>query len=92
MGQANNWILLAIVNGIRILIQYGAGQYKLGIVVGITLIIVAVIAKSLGCILPMLAKKLKLDPAIMASPLITTIVDTCSVFVYFNLAVIFFAL
>ena len=46
-----------------------------------------IIAKLLGCILPMTAKKLKLDPAIMASPIITTIVDACSVFLYFNIAV-----
>ena len=83
---------LAIVNCIRIFIQYGIGQYKLGLVVGLTLIIVAILSKSLGCILPMLAKKLKMDPAIMASPLITTIVDTCSVLVYFNLAVIILGL
>ncbi len=79
---------LALINAIRIFIQYDIGQTKLAVVVGLTLIIVAMLAKSLGCILPMLAKKLKLDPAIMASPLITTIVDTCSVLVYFNLAVL----
>ena len=46
------------------------------------------LAKLLGCILPMLAKKVKLDPAIMAAPLITTIVDTCSVLIYFSIAVV----
>lgn len=81
-------IILALTNTLRVIIQYGIGQIKLALVVGLTLVIVTVLAKSLGCILPMLAKKLKLDPAIMASPLITTIVDTCSVLVYFNLAVI----
>ena len=40
----------------------------------------------MGCVLPMLAKKLKLDPAIMASPLITTVVDLCSMLVYFSIA------
>ena len=40
----------------------------------------------IGCMLPIVAKKCKLDPAIMASPLITTIVDACSIFVYFNVA------
>ena len=44
-------------------------------------------AKLLGGILPILAKKLKLDPAIMASPLITTIVDSASVFAFFSVAV-----
>lgn len=85
-------ITLALINGFRIFIQYGQSQMELAIVVGLTLILVAMLAKSLGCILPMFAKKLKLDPAIMASPLITTIVDTCSVLVYFNLAVIILGL
>ena len=85
-------VILAIVNTFRIFIQYGFDQSKLAIVVGLTLILVVILAKSLGCILPMLAKKLKLDPAIMASPLITTIVDSCSVYVYFQLAVLIFGL
>lgn len=85
-------IVLALVNTLRIFIQYGFDQTKLALVVGLTLVLVVVLAKSLGCILPMLAKKLKMDPAIMASPLITTIVDSCSVFVYFQLAVMIFGL
>lgn len=79
-------IILAIINAIRIFIQYR--NFKLSIVIGITLIVTAMVAKSLGCIMPMLAKKLKLDPALMASPLITTIVDTCSVLVFFNVAIL----
>ncbi len=85
-------IVLALVNTLRIFIQYGFDQTKLALVVGLTLVLVVILAKSLGCILPMLAKKLKMDPAIMASPLITTIVDSCSVFVYFQLAVMIFGL
>ena len=83
---------LALVNTVRVFIQYGFGQGKLALVVGLTLMLVVMLAKSLGCILPMIAKKLKLDPAIMASPLITTVVDTCSVLVYFQLAVLIFGL
>ena len=79
-------VILAVVNGIRILVQYQ--NLQLAFVVGVTLVITAMIAKSLGCILPILAKKLRLDPAIMAAPLITTIVDTCSVLVFFNVAVL----
>ncbi len=45
-----------------------------------------IISKAIGCVLPMLAKKLKLDPALMAAPLITTIVDTCSLLILFLLA------
>lgn len=78
-------IILACVNGIRIIMQYH--DLQLAYVIGITLVITVIISKSLGCILPILAKKLKLDPAIMAAPLITTIVDTCSVLVFFNVAV-----
>ena len=78
-------LVLAIVNGIRIMIQYN--DFMLSIVLGLTLIATVILAKLLGCILPMLAKKLKLDPAIMASPLITTIVDTCSILIYFAIAV-----
>ena len=78
-------LVLAFVNGIRIMIQYN--DFMLAIVLGLTLIATVILAKLLGCILPMLAKKLKLDPAIMASPLITTIVDTCSILIYFAIAV-----
>lgn len=82
--------LLAVVTILRVYIQYsgnyGTQALQIGIVVGITLVVTAVIAKTMGCILPMLAKRLKIDPAIMASPLITTIVDLCSIFVFFQIA------
>ena len=78
-------LILAICNGIRIYIQYK--DIQLSIVVGITLILTAIMAKMLGGILPIIAKKLKMDPAIMASPLITTIVDSASVFAFFSVAV-----
>lgn len=55
-------------------------------VVCITLVMVVLFAKTIGCILPMLAQKIGFDPAVMASPLITTIVDAVSLLVYFNLA------
>lgn len=77
--------ILAIVNGIRIFIQYD--DIKLSITLGLTLIFVVVIAKVLGSMLPIICKKLKFDPAIMAAPLISTILDTCAVFVFFNIAV-----
>ena len=85
---------LAIVNTIRILIMYPNNPSKLilAIVVGLTLIATAMLAKSLGVILPIIAKKLKLDPAYMASPLITTIVDTVSLVIYFSIAVLIMGL
>lgn len=83
-------IIMAIVNCIRILIQYH--DLQLGIVVGITLVIVTALAKSIGCLLPLVCKKLKLDPAIMAAPLISTLLDTCSCLIFFNVAVIIMGL
>lgn len=63
---------------------------KLGITVAavicLTLLIVVMIAKLVGCCLPMLASKVGFDPAVMASPFITTIVDALSLLVYFNIA------
>lgn len=79
-------IVLAIVNAISIILQYN--DYMLATTIGITLILTVILAKFIGCILPLLAKRLKLDPALMASPLITTIVDTCSILVYFSIATI----
>ena len=52
----------------------------------ISLFCTVIVAKTIGCTLPIGAKVLKLDPAIMASPMITTIVDAVSLMVYFNLA------
>ena len=72
---------LAIVNYIRIVLQYH--DWAVAMTVSLTLIVTVLVAKSLGCILPMLAKKLKLDPALMASPMLTTITDACSILVFF---------
>lgn len=77
-------VALALANGIRILIMYkNAG---LALVIGLSLVATIVISKLIGCALPLIAKKLHMDPAIMASPLITTLVDTCSILIYFNIA------
>ena len=57
-----------------------------GLVVSLTLIFTIVTAKLIGGMLPIIAKKLKLDPAIMAGPLITTIVDALSLLIYFEMA------
>lgn len=77
-------IALAIVNAISVLLQYK--NIMLATTLGVTLMLTVILAKLIGCCLPLLAKKLKLDPALMASPLITTIVDTCSILIYFNIA------
>ena len=52
----------------------------------VTMLCTVMIAKFVGCTLPMLAKKAKLDPAVMASPFITTIVDVLSLLIYFSFA------
>lgn len=77
-------LALALLDGIYILLRYK--NPMLAITLGLTLMITVMLAKLIGCCLPLLAKKLKLDPALMASPLITTIVDTCSVLIFFNVA------
>ena len=77
-------VTLAVANSIRIMIQYN--DAKIAIVVGATLICTVIMAKLIGCVLPIAAKKIKLDPAIMAAPLITTIVDALSVLVFFSIA------
>lgn len=77
-------LVLAVFQGVRISIQYQ--DVKLALVVSFSIMGTVMMSKVLGCVLPMAAKKLKLDPAIMAAPLITTIVDTCSVLLFFNIA------
>ncbi len=65
----------------------GAGvTYKETIVISITLMITVFAAKLIGCTLPILAKAIRLDPAVMASPFITTIIDALSLAVYFFVA------
>ena len=81
---------LFIANFIRIMLQYN--DMKIAITVGLTLIGTTILAKTLGCILPIAAKKVNLDPAIMAAPLISTIVDTCSVMLFFNIAIVILGL
>lgn len=83
-------IALALANGIRILIMYK--NPSLAVVIGISLAATIMLSKLIGCILPLLAKKVHLDPAIMAAPLITTLVDTCSILIYFNVATLIFHL
>jgi len=56
------------------------------LVVSLTILIVVIVAKIVGCSLPMVAKKIGMDPAVMASPFITTIVDTVSLLVFFAIA------
>ncbi|WP_304206016.1 magnesium transporter [Peptostreptococcus russellii] len=76
--------VLSITNGIYIMIRYK--NPTIAFLVGLSLIATILMAKIIGSILPLIAKKLHFDPAIMAAPLITTIVDAGSILVYFSLA------
>lgn len=83
-------LALAIVNSARIMIQYQ--DPKIAFTVSLTLMFTVILAKQLGGILPILAKKLNLDPALMASPLLTTVVDTVSVLLFFTISTMVFGL
>lgn len=93
-------IALALVNAARVYLMYGHNQEvlsqvgigRLALISGLSLIGTVTLAKCIGCILPMLAKKCRLDPAIMAAPLLSTILDTCSVLIFFNIAKAFLGL
>ena len=78
-------LILAVVNGIRVIIMNK--DPMIALIVGLALLCSIVIAKFIGSMMPMLATKLKFDPALMASPLITTIVDACSITIFFSIAV-----
>ncbi len=77
--------VLALFNFLRI---YFIGQtsFVVALTVSLTLFATVVLAKITGGILPIVAKKLNLDPAVMAAPLITTLVDVVALVIYFNLA------
>jgi len=66
--------------------QNPAITIMVALVVSVTIIFVVLLAKTIGCILPIAAKKIGLDPAVMASPMITTIVDALSLLAYFAVA------
>ncbi len=83
-------ISLALINSIRIVLQYH--DLKIAFTVSATLLATVILSKQLGCLLPIGAKKLNLDPAIMASPLLTTIVDAVSVFLFFTISTAVFHL
>lgn len=83
-------VVLSLVNGVRIVLMYrgdpSVDEIRLALTVSLAIIATVIMSKAIACVLPMLAKQCKLDPAIMASPLITTIVDICSTLLFFALA------
>jgi magnesium transporter len=82
---------LGAVNFLRVYLMNGRNA-ALAFMVSLSLFATVLMAKSVGCVLPMIAKKLRLDPAIMAAPLITTIIDGASLLVYFSVAKVIFGI
>ena len=85
-------ITLAAVNFVkiwfvdRILLGMSAITIQVDLVISLTLIIEIIFAKMVGCVFPILAEKMKLDPAVISSPFITTVMDALSLLIYFWLA------
>lgn len=77
-------VILSAVNFGRIVLFYH--DVKIAAVVSVTLVGTVILSKLLGCMLPMLAKKIHIDPAIMSAPLLSTLVDSCSTLLYFTIA------
>jgi len=78
-------ISLAVVNFVRVY-YLGGNSFTVSVVVSVTLILTIMIAKVIGGVLPLIAKAINIDPAIMASPLISTIVDALTLLSYFKIA------
>lgn len=75
---------LSAVNFLRIMLFYR--NVKIAAIVSVTLYTTVILSNLLGCLLPMTAKRLKMDPAVMSSPLLSTIVDSVSTLLYFTIA------
>lgn len=84
-------LALGLVNFLRVYFMHG-NDYILALVITLSLCATLVIAKTIGCALPLLAKKANVDPAVMAAPLITTIVDCTALIVYFSIARLVFGI
>ncbi len=79
-------ITLAILTFAEVYFLSGTGDFIVPSVVALAMLLTVIIAKIIGCMLPMIAQKIGLDPAVMASPFITTLVDAISLIVYFKIA------
>ena len=76
---------LAVCNFVKLLV-FDRIAAPVALVVCVTLIFTVLLSQLIGVLLPVIAEKFKIDPAVMASPLITTIVDTTTLLIYFNVA------
>ena len=88
-------LVLGVVNFVKLYLvdylllnSFDADVYLLEMItISITIVFVVIVAKLVGCTLPIVAKKLGFDPAVMASPLVTTILDALSLVIYFSIAI-----
>ena len=78
-------LTLAVANFAKLMLLDRVGL-EISFIVCTTLVMTVLVAKLIGCSLPILAKKIGFDPAVMASPFITTLVDACSLLIYFKFA------
>ncbi len=78
-------VILGIANGIRIQLMYH--DTLMAFTVFITLIATIIMAKMVGCVLPLMAKRIHVDPALMAAPLITTLLDAGAIVVYYQIVI-----
>ena len=79
-----NFIKLILID--QILLKNNAITYNIAFAICLTVFIIVIVAKIIGCTLPILTKKMGLDPTVMASPFITTIVDALGLIIYFTIA------
>jgi magnesium transporter len=80
-------LLLGVCTGLAALtLGFVRGGLNVGVVVGLTMMLLVVLANFIGVLLPFLLTRLKLDPAVASSPLITTLVDALGLLLYFNIA------
>ena len=84
--------VIFIANMVRVLVFMPSTDLSVHIVVSMTLFLMMIISKMVGGLLPLLAKKFNQDPAAMAAPLITTIVDALAMLIYFSLALLWLGL
>ena len=82
--SAVNFVKMLVVD--RMLLGNGDVTVVVALTVSVTLVFVVIFAKTVGCTLPMAAEKIGIDPAVMASPLISTITDAVSLLIYFALS------
>lgn len=82
-------IALGSINMCKMLVFNRDMDFTVMITVSISMALAVILAKTIGCLLPIMAKALKLDPAMMAGPLISTLVDAVALALYFSIATIF---